>query len=611
MPGIVSEKATPPRLSVPSSDWQIRTTPPDVSEPGTNSKQISPSPISKPTPSPSPSTSRAKPSPDRNSCKKKQSTVAASEPAVSIDESALDNPDLGPFLLKLARDMIASGDGPNKALDYAIRASKSFERCAVEGEPSLDLAMSLHVLAAIYCSLGLFQEAILVLERAIKVPDISRGADHALAAFSGYMQLGDTHSMVSQLDRSIQCYKEGLQIQIDALGETDPRVAETCRYLAEAHVLAMQFDEAEKLCNQTLEIHHVHSAPASLQEAADRGLMALICEAKGDFESALEHLVLASVGMMANGQDSEVAAIDVSIGNIYQSLCRFDEAVFSYQKALTVFKSSKGDNHLSVASVYVRLADLYYKTGKLRESKSYCENALRIHNKPVPGTTQEEIAGGLSEIAAIYESMNEPEEALKLLQRAMKLLEEKAGQQSTIAGIEARVGVIYYMIGRYAKALSSFESAVAKLKASGERKSAFFGMLLNQMGLACVQLFKIDEAAELFEEARGILEQDCGPCHQDTLGVYSNLAATYDATGRTEDAIETLEYVLKLREEELGTANPDFDNEKYRLTELLKQAGRSSNRKAKSLENLIDPNSKKRSKKVTTKKRWGGLGFRV
>jgi hypothetical protein len=52
------------------------------------------------------------------------------------------------------------------------------------------------------------------------------------------------------------------------------------------------------------------------------------------------------------------------------------------------------------------------------------------------------------------------------------------------------------------------------------------------MGLACVQLFKIDEAAELFEEARGILETECGPCHQDTLGVYSNLAATYDAMGR-------------------------------------------------------------------------------
>uniref|UniRef100_A0A7C8ZA50 Uncharacterized protein n=1 Tax=Opuntia streptacantha TaxID=393608 RepID=A0A7C8ZA50_OPUST len=596
MPGLVSAKTPPPTLSVPTSDTQIR--------PGTSSQSRVNSPLPKRTPSPSPSTSRVKPSPDRSSGKKKPEPLS-----INIDETALDNPDLGPFLLKLARDTIASGDGPNKALDYAIRASKSFERCAVDGEPSLDLAMSLHVVAAIYCSLGKFDEAIPVLERAIRVPDMSKGPDHALAAFSGYMQLGDTHSMLGQLDRSIDCYKEGLNIQIQTLGESDPRVAETCRYLAEAHVQAMQFDEAEKLCKQTLEIHRVHSAPASLEEAADRRLMALILEAKGDYESALEHLVLASMAMIANGQENEVAAIDVSIGNIYQSLGRFDEAVFSYQKALTVFKSSKGENHPSVASVFIRLADLYYKTGKLRESKSYCENALRIYNKPVPGTTQEEIAGGLSDIAAVYESVNEPEEALKLLQRAIKLLEDKPGQQNTIAGIEARIGVMYYMVGRYGEALTSFESAVSKLRAGGERKSAFFGVLLNQMGLACVQLFKIDQAAELFEEARAILEQECGPCHQDTLGVYSNLAATYDAMGRIEDSIEILEYVVKLREEKLGTANPDFDDEKNRLAELLKEAGKSRNRKAKSLENLIDPNSK-RSKKETTK-RWGGLGFRI
>ncbi|KAL8090634.1 protein KINESIN LIGHT CHAIN-RELATED 1-like [Apium graveolens] len=599
MPGLVSVKtppeAPPLRITVPDeSRTQIRSTP-DRSDPVIPKSN---SPANRRPPSPS----RAKPSPDRSSGRKK------SPEKPLLDEASLDNPDLGPFLLKLARDTIASGDGPTRALDYALRAAKSFERCAIDGEPNLDLAMSLHVVAAIYCSLGRFEEAIPVLERAIQVPEVSRGADHALAAFSGYMQLGDTHSMLGQLDKSIDCYKEGLNIQIVALGDTDPRVAETCRYLAEAHVQAMQFDEADKLCKKTLEIHREHSSPASLEEAADRRLMALICEAKGDYESALEHLVLASMAMIANGQDNEVAAIDVSIGNIYLSLSRFDEAVFSYQKALTVFKSSKGDNHPSVASVFVRLADLYYKTGKLRESRSYCENALRIYAKPVPGTTAEEIASGMTEISAIYESFNEPEEALKLLQKAMKLLEDKAGQQSTIAGIEARMGVMFYMLGRYEEARGSFESAVAKLRASGEKKSAFFGVVLNQMGLACVQLFKIGEAAELFEEARGILEQECGPCHQDTLGVYSNLAATYDAMGRVEDAIEILEYVLKLREEKLGTANPDFDDEKKRLAELLKEAGRSRNKKAKSLENLIDPNSR-RTKKETSKK-WSAFGFR-
>ncbi|CAD6257646.1 unnamed protein product [Miscanthus lutarioriparius] len=172
--------------------------------------------------------------------------------------------------------------------------------------------MSLHVAAAIHCGLGRHADAIPVLERAVAVvtppapaakgegegedgaaaaggddqqqqhaePD-QRGEEWSLAAFSGWMQLGDTHAMLGRMDESIACYGKGLEIQMAALGERDPRVAETCRYLTEANVQALQFDEAEKLCREALEIHREHSAPASLEEASDRRLMALILDAKG------------------------------------------------------------------------------------------------------------------------------------------------------------------------------------------------------------------------------------------------------------------------------------------------------------------------------------------
>ncbi|GAV89941.1 TPR_1 domain-containing protein/TPR_8 domain-containing protein/TPR_12 domain-containing protein [Cephalotus follicularis] len=504
-----------------------------------------------------------------------------------LSESALDNPDIGPFLLKQARDLIA--DNPRKALDLALRAAKSFESCA--GKASLELVMCLHVTAAIYCSIGKYSEAIPVLERSIVIPDIDQGQEQALAKFAGHMQLGDTYAMLGQLDKSLLCYSMGLGVQKQVLGETDPRVGETCRYVAEAHVQALQFDEAERLCQMALDIHRENGQPASLEEVADRRLMGLICETKGDHEAALEHLVLASMAMVANGQEAEVASVDCSIGDTYLSLSRYDEAVFAYQKALTAFKTAKGENHLAVGSIFIRLADLYNKTGKLRESKSYCENALRIYEKPMPRIPPEEIASGLTDISAVYESMNELEQAIKLLQKALKIYNDAPGQQSSIAGIEAQMGVMYYMLGNYSESYNSFKQSIAKLRASGEKKSAFFGIALNQMGLACVQCHAINEAAELFEEARTILEQVYGPYHPDTLGVYSNLAGTYDAIGRLDDAIEILEYIVEMREEKLGTANPDVDDEKKRLAELLKEAGRDRSRKGRSLETLLDAHS--------------------
>ncbi|KAK8711366.1 hypothetical protein V6N13_146650 [Hibiscus sabdariffa] len=85
----------------------------------------------------------------------------------------------------------------------------------------------------------------------------------------------------------------------------------------------------------------------------------------------------------------------------------------------------------------------------------------------------------------------------------------------------------------------------------GESKSTFSGIVWNQMALASVQLYRIDEAIELFEKGK----KDIG-------------------TRMVEDAIEILGYILKIREEKLRTQHLDVDDEKKRLAKLLEQAGK-------------------------------------
>lgn len=507
-------------------------------------------------------------------------------------DKGIDNPDLGPYLLKKARDIISSGDNPKRAYEFVLRAKKSFESCAnFDSKPNLDYVGCLHLLASMNCNVGKYMEAISLLEQSIEIPNIELGQNHALAKFVGCMQLGDIYAMMDRIEKAISLYEVGLEIQKQVLGDKDPRFGETCRYVAEAYVQTLEFDEAEKLCEMALNIHKVNDCPPSIQEAADRRLMGLICDSKGNYEAALEHYVLASMAMHCNGQDSDVAAVDCNIGDAYLALARYDEAIFSYKKALTAFTSSKGKNHPAVASVFVRLGELYNKIGKFGESKSYCESALEIYSKPPPkGTNLEDIGDGLTELSAIYESMNELDLALNLLNKALELHSDEASQKSKIAGIEAQMGVLYYMLGNYSDSYSFLKSSVLKFEASGEKKSSLYAITLNQLGLACVQLYAIDEAAELFDKARSILETEYGLFHSDTLGVYSNLAGTYDALGRWDDAIELLEFVVVMREEKLGTADPVVDDEKRRLAELLNEAGKRRRRYSRSLETLLDKN---------------------
>lgn len=510
--------------------------------------------------------------------------------ASNTSDEELNDPRVGTRLLKQANELIASQDNPKRALRLALLASKSFEICAKE-EPSLQLVASLHLIGAIYCKLGQCDEAIPVLKCSIQIlPVMHQGQEQALAKFAGHMQLGDTYAMMGQLENSIECYKMGLQIQKQILGETDPKVGETYRYIAEAHIQALQFDDAEKFCKMALENHRKNGS-SSIEEAADRRLMGLILGTKGYHDAALEHLLLASMAMVTNGQEMEVASLDCSIGDSYLSLARYNEAVFAYENSLTMFKTTKGENHTSVASVYVRLAELYNKMGKGRECKFYCENALQIYQNPIAGTSPEEIAIGLTDVSAIYESMNDLEMALELLQKSLMIYEKTHSQLNTTAGIEGQMGVFYYMMGNYTDAHSCLKNATERLRVCGETKSALFGTTLNQMGLTCVRLNLIREAVDLFEEAMQVLKQEYGDYHPETLGVLSNLAATYDAIGRLDDAIRILEYVVCMREEKLGTANTEVDDEKRRLAQLQKESGRAQINKGRSLKALFSTDS--------------------
>ena len=60
-----------------------------------------------------------------------------------------------------------------------------------------------------------------------------------------------------------------------------------------------------------------------------------------------------------------------------------------------------------------------------------------------------------------------------------------------------------------------------------------------------------------------------------------------------DDAINALQYVVEVREEELGTAEPEVDDERNRLSELLKEAGRLRARRLNNtLALLMHPKSK-------------------
>ncbi|CAK9192198.1 unnamed protein product [Sphagnum jensenii] len=507
------------------------------------------------------------------------------------DEGPAIDSNVGPYLIKIAKAH-ASGENPVKGLEYCIRAVKYYEGKEAhhdDGESSsLNLVISLHVLAALHCQLGQYEDAVSVLERSLTIPDMNQGEEHALAIFAGHMQLGDTLNLAGKQGPALQSYHAALQVQKSVVGEFDLSVAETCNYIAEAHLQAMEFVDAKKMCGHALLIHTNHCDSGSLEEARDRKLLATIHTAEGDHGKALDSLVYANSIFVEHAEEVDVATTNSSIGDCLLALGRDGEALLCYEKVLMDFKNLKGDNHSLVASAFVNLAEFHLRTNKPGEAKSYCEAALRIYGKQGAGHAPGDVAHGLADIAAILEQLNEKETALFLLQRAFNILDKSPGSQIAVSGIEAQIGILHYMMQDFELALDALRSAAGKIKDGIGKTTALFGMILNQIGLTLVELGDIKQAAAVFEEAKDVFEQTSGADHLDTLDVCNNLAGTYDALGRIEDAITLLEEMLEVKEEKLGTMHPDVQDDRQRLHELLNQQGRmTSHKKSRKLVELL------------------------
>lgn len=163
--------------------------------------------------------------------------VATVDAIMSASDVRSDNANLGPYLVKLAKSF-AAGENPAKALEYGKRAVSFYEKyMETDGNTCLDLVVSLHILAALHCRLGQYEEGVPLLERSVQLPDVAKGGEeHALAKFAGHMQLGDTLNLMGKQASALESYHAALALQKNMLGDLDPRVGETCHYIAEAHL---------------------------------------------------------------------------------------------------------------------------------------------------------------------------------------------------------------------------------------------------------------------------------------------------------------------------------------------------------------------------------------
>ena len=197
-------------------------------------------------------------------------------------------------------------------------------------------------------------------------------------------------------------------------------------------------------------------------------------------------------------QHNNVGAIDNAIGLANHHLGKLDEALASYQSALSTMKRLYGDDHLDVAAAHTNIGNAYRDKRQYDQAIEHHRKSLEIKAAKLPSDHKEH-GFSTDNLAEDYRRAGNHAEALELFGRTVALLERTEGPESKrLPFALAGIGMLQLEQGKVAAARASLDRAVAlDIQHEAEDKDA----ARAQFGLAQV-LWAQDEKQRALELAR-------------------------------------------------------------------------------------------------------------
>jgi adenylate cyclase len=228
-----------------------------------------------------------------------------------------------------------------------------------------------------------------------------------------------------------------------------------------------------------------------------------------------------------------------SLGNNYEAIGRYDDALQYYSKALMINEEIKNKNGMAI--ILGDIGNIYYYLSNYPKSLEYYKKALKINEAL---NNKSGIARNYGNMALIYDLQSDYTSALKYHQNALSINEE-IGNKSGISDNLMNIGIIYAIQSDFTNALKYYERAIKINEELGD-KLGIADNLVN-MGLVYGEQTNYPKALEYYEKALKIYEE-LG--NKSGIGVsLGNLGNIYTIQFDYTKAIECYERALMINKE--------------------------------------------------------------
>ncbi|KAF3319890.1 nephrocystin-3-like protein [Carex littledalei] len=414
-----------------------------------------------------------------------------------------------------------------QVLNFAMRALKILE---VGEKNSISVAMALHLVGSVCYNLKRFNDSLGFFNRANRIISaLERDGDERFdirpVSHAVNLQLANTKTAIGRREEALINLRKCLEIKESMYEPNSRELGIGYRDLAEAYAAVLNFKEALPLCLKALEIHRGKLGQNSVEVAHDRRLLGVIYTGLEKHDKALEENKQSQKVLKRWGMGSDLLSAEIDAANIQISLGKYEAAIQTLRSA--VDKTEEGSETRAV--VYISMAKALSSEGNASAESKRCLEAARKILEEKEHESPESVSDAYVEIASIYEDSNEFDKAINILKRSLEIIETLPCQQHLECNVSAKVGWLLLLTGKVSEAVGYLESAVERMKESFGPKHFGVGYIYNNLGAAYMELERPQTAAQMFAQAKDVMEVSLGPHHADTIGTCQSLANAYSA----------------------------------------------------------------------------------
>ncbi len=317
---------------------------------------------------------------------------------------------------------IAYGSGLIRLERY--REAEDVFRSVLATHPESTPAMK--QLGVVLFELAKYDEAELLMRRALKIDEVSLGSDHLMVA-RDLNNLAVLLGEMYRLDEAEPMYRRALKIYETSFGPDHHEVARNLNNLALVLYRTKRFDEAERIFRRTLAIYETSFGPDHPKVALHLNNLAKLLQAMKRLDEA-ELMYRRAIKICEGPLGPDQFTLAGTLNNLAWLLKvtdRLDESESLCRRALKIYETSFGPDHPHVATVLHCLAGVLHETKRFDEAERIFRRTLAIYETSF-GPDHPGIVASLNNLAILLEDTKRLDEAELMYRRALEILLEFA-----------------------------------------------------------------------------------------------------------------------------------------------------------------------------------------